>query len=308
MAIRAAKCPSCGANLNIDEGRKKAFCEYCGSPFIVEDAINNFIGNNTVNVASVGTINVNSGQTADAKIQAGEAFLMLQKYQEAYDAFEEACKIRPQDYRGYWGKIRVITRDFTETDQKTIQLDSGQIFTLYNEMNVFLTVEEQKKYRMTIIRYYKSVQNNINNRLLNIDQTIRDKQDESQNIIMNIENNKNRIERSYNMKIIICIVFGILSLLGIFAISYSLANKIYALLPIFIMLTIVLIIIEISQLYIIKVMASDLERLSSKRNQEKQKQDNAENSIRESLNSQNKELEGIIDLYKYDLALSTHDC
>lgn len=31
------KCPGCGANLNIEEGRNECFCSYCGSKILIND-------------------------------------------------------------------------------------------------------------------------------------------------------------------------------------------------------------------------------------------------------------------------------
>ena len=39
MAVKfiAMKCPSCGANLEIEEGRDRAFCTYCGTPIMINN-------------------------------------------------------------------------------------------------------------------------------------------------------------------------------------------------------------------------------------------------------------------------------
>ena len=39
MSIKlvSVKCPECGANLPIEEGRKQIFCSYCGASVIVTD-------------------------------------------------------------------------------------------------------------------------------------------------------------------------------------------------------------------------------------------------------------------------------
>lgn len=39
MAVKftSVKCPECGANLPIEEGRKKIYCSYCGTPIIMAD-------------------------------------------------------------------------------------------------------------------------------------------------------------------------------------------------------------------------------------------------------------------------------
>lgn len=62
MALVAAKCPQCGANINVDATKDAGICEYCGTAFITEKAINNYntyITNN--NNFSGANINVTGG-------------------------------------------------------------------------------------------------------------------------------------------------------------------------------------------------------------------------------------------------------
>ena len=37
MNIISVRCPSCGASLNIEEGRTRCFCQYCGTPIAIDD-------------------------------------------------------------------------------------------------------------------------------------------------------------------------------------------------------------------------------------------------------------------------------
>lgn len=46
----SAKCTNCGANIEVDKEKEAGICSYCGSAFIVEKAINNFITNNVYNI------------------------------------------------------------------------------------------------------------------------------------------------------------------------------------------------------------------------------------------------------------------
>lgn len=46
MTLVNAKCTNCGANLKVDCSKDAAICEFCGSAFIVEKAVNNY---NTIN-------------------------------------------------------------------------------------------------------------------------------------------------------------------------------------------------------------------------------------------------------------------
>lgn len=67
MPIVNAKCTNCGANLTVDEVKDAAICQYCGSAFIVEKAINNY---NVVNNIKADVVNV-YGATNDFDIRGG---------------------------------------------------------------------------------------------------------------------------------------------------------------------------------------------------------------------------------------------
>lgn len=47
--MKSAKCPNCGANINVDESKDAGICEYCNTPFVTEKAISHI--NNTSNNA-----------------------------------------------------------------------------------------------------------------------------------------------------------------------------------------------------------------------------------------------------------------
>ena len=73
MALVQAKCTNCGANLEVDSSKEAAICQACGTPFIVEKAINNY---NTTNNIKADVVNVYGGNSADFVIRAG----ILEKY------------------------------------------------------------------------------------------------------------------------------------------------------------------------------------------------------------------------------------
>ncbi|MBO4838282.1 MAG: hypothetical protein J5493_02805 [Lachnospiraceae bacterium] len=64
MALVDAKCPNCGNGLRIDNEKKAAVCPSCGEAYIVQEAINNFISNNTyVDKLHADVVNVYSGKS-----------------------------------------------------------------------------------------------------------------------------------------------------------------------------------------------------------------------------------------------------
>lgn len=69
MPLVSAKCTNCGASLEVDNTKDAAICPYCGTPYIVEKAVNYY---NTTNNISAEVVNVYGGNSADFDIRAGE--------------------------------------------------------------------------------------------------------------------------------------------------------------------------------------------------------------------------------------------
>jgi len=76
MPLVAAKCTQCGVNLQVDSTKDAVMCEFCGTPFITEKAINRY---NTVNNINAQTVNVFGNIPTDFIIRAGT----LEKYNGA---------------------------------------------------------------------------------------------------------------------------------------------------------------------------------------------------------------------------------
>ena len=76
MPFVSAICTNCGATLKVDNSKDASICEFCGTPFIVEKAINNY---NTTNNISNSVVNIFGGNSADFVIRAGT----LEKYNGA---------------------------------------------------------------------------------------------------------------------------------------------------------------------------------------------------------------------------------
>lgn len=68
MPLVAAKCTSCGATLSVDSTKDAAICKYCGTPFIIEKAINHY---HTTQNISGSVVNVYGGNITDFVIRAG---------------------------------------------------------------------------------------------------------------------------------------------------------------------------------------------------------------------------------------------
>ena len=69
MALVSCKCTNCGATMLVDNTKDAAVCEYCGSAFVVEKAINNY---NVTNNIEAGVVNVYGGNSPDFVIRGGK--------------------------------------------------------------------------------------------------------------------------------------------------------------------------------------------------------------------------------------------
>lgn len=69
MSLIDCKCTNCGSNLSVNSDKDAAICEYCGSAFVVEKAINSY---NISNNISAEVVNVYTDDFKDFVIRAGE--------------------------------------------------------------------------------------------------------------------------------------------------------------------------------------------------------------------------------------------
>lgn len=60
MPFVPAKCTQCGSNIQVDDTKELGICESCGTPFITERVINNYVTQNTFTTNVTNTTNVNA--------------------------------------------------------------------------------------------------------------------------------------------------------------------------------------------------------------------------------------------------------
>ena len=151
MPLVQAKCENCNGVLKVDSSKRAAICPYCGTPYVVEDAINYYTTHNHIHADIV---NVRDDRTSSARLEAAEAFMTLNKYSDALSAYKEVSQLVPQDYRGWWGQIRAITKDFSFYHNTANVIN--EIKSLYNNTLTFVTVEKEADIRRTFTSYINS--------------------------------------------------------------------------------------------------------------------------------------------------------
>ncbi len=79
MGLVPAKCPNCGAGIKVDPDGKAAICEYCGTPFIVEESIKNYY------------VTQNITQNVTVIKEGSEFEQLLSKFKQTTNRFEKYC-------------------------------------------------------------------------------------------------------------------------------------------------------------------------------------------------------------------------
>lgn len=95
MGFVAAKCPNCGATVDLSEDREFGFCTYCGTKIIQDKVVIEHRGNVSVDgIANVSTV-------------LDRAYLFIEdgKFTEASTYLEKALDINPRCSKAYLGKL-----------------------------------------------------------------------------------------------------------------------------------------------------------------------------------------------------------
>lgn len=113
MPLVAAKCTQCGANLQIDNSNEAAICPHCKTPFITEKAITNYKTYNNYKIENA-DVYIHDERSIETRLKNAEVFFTIHKnYEKARQLFLSVADDAPDDYRGWWGLVRLETEEFT---------------------------------------------------------------------------------------------------------------------------------------------------------------------------------------------------
>lgn len=113
MALKAALCTQCGAGIQVDDTKEAGICPQCGTAFITEKVINNYITNTVTNnqyntVQNINKTIIGREKTeAEEYVQAGDVFLSLGDEDEAEESYRKAIKANPAYYKGWLGLFKL---------------------------------------------------------------------------------------------------------------------------------------------------------------------------------------------------------
>lgn len=117
MPLVNAKCTNCGAPLQVDNKQEAAVCQYCGSAFIVEKAIQNFNISVTNNITAQNVIIAGKGEMEKERLlQNAQTNENFKEYDKAYEIYKQVTEDYPDDYRGWYGLASMKTHKFKILD------------------------------------------------------------------------------------------------------------------------------------------------------------------------------------------------
>lgn len=109
MALKAAKCESCGASIDVDESRENGFCPFCGTKYYTEKIIQNTYVTNNYEGAIINVI----GTDIEKHISLIENDISIGNLNSANAYLREALAADPNDARLWTLKIKIINVQWT---------------------------------------------------------------------------------------------------------------------------------------------------------------------------------------------------
>ncbi len=137
MAFIEGICKNCGGTIRFDDSLSSGICEYCKTKFVKEDIIvhNHFHDS---------TVIFNEGTYIEEKLESAEAYLTkLYDYEKARKLFDFVTENNAGDYRGWWGIVRVLTKQFTFIDCTEAEYEKIKI---YYQKATSVAQKDQKKH------------------------------------------------------------------------------------------------------------------------------------------------------------------
>ncbi|MBQ6908079.1 MAG: hypothetical protein IJQ28_06850, partial [Clostridia bacterium] len=161
MPLVPALCTQCGSKLEIDSGNEAGICPHCHTAFVTEKAINNY---NTTNVTNIGSLHadvvkINDSNSIDNQVKSGDTFIKLNDYESAKKVFDKLTKECPYDYRGWWGLIKVETKNFENSDISKAVLN--YIDELYEKTAAVISEGDKASVEEVYIAYKSMVNSNL---------------------------------------------------------------------------------------------------------------------------------------------------
>lgn len=120
MPYTAAKCPNCGASIEVDSDAKFSRCEFCGSTMEPQKAIAK------LQLEVSGKVEVPGISTVGNDLKLGTQCLEAKDWQAAYKVFCIAIDKQADCFDAWYGCLASMTRNFTVFDNKWASFEGAK--------------------------------------------------------------------------------------------------------------------------------------------------------------------------------------
>ena len=133
VKLRDAKCPNCGANIEVNDQLEKTICQYCGSTIIIEEAIEKY------KVELTGKVEVEGIKGRNDKLNQAKKHMSLEEYDTAKKILLEIVNDDHFDTEAYVEllKIDIIDIEKMNFDPSTSSFRDSKGWNLINEIYTY---------------------------------------------------------------------------------------------------------------------------------------------------------------------------
>lgn len=139
MKLTAAKCPSCGASIEVNKNLEKTICQYCGTTVLVEDAIEK------LKIELSGKVEVDGIETRKSKLNRARKHIKLKEYRDANIILSALIAEDKLDEEAYLEllKMKLFALEDDEFDGKTSRYVSLSSWNVLEEaMNILERIKK----------------------------------------------------------------------------------------------------------------------------------------------------------------------
>lgn len=138
MKLTLAKCPSCGANIEVDKNEEYTTCSYCKNNILIEDAVLKY------KLEITGKIKISGIKDNEDRLSDAKKYLKLKEFKNAITILNSIINNEPFNIEAYILYIKSYINQFnilyTNEEYKT---DYDNNNTFWNDVNHILSIYDR---------------------------------------------------------------------------------------------------------------------------------------------------------------------
>jgi hypothetical protein len=117
VPFEAAKCPGCGAAIQVPSERETAICMYCGNTLSVKEAVQKF------KIELSGQVSMSGISSVENDLERANQCLAAQDWQKAFKIFSSAIDKQANSYKAWMGCLTALTQNYSWIDYSWVQFN-----------------------------------------------------------------------------------------------------------------------------------------------------------------------------------------